>query len=252
MEPLKITDMLLTPGEGARPGRKITPIALVIHWTANTDKGADAVANRNYFNNWRNHPQHLASAHYIVDDRQIIRCIPEAEAAYHVGATAYTDKAKAAFAGNPNWQTLGIEMCVNSDGDFSQTCKNTIALVADILKRHGWGTDNLWRHYEITGKICPAFFVKDVTARVYGFKGAQAGWEQFIWDVTVELRRRLGEVPSGMFKDVGYHWAKEQVERVAKAGLMIGDGDGSFRPNDTITRAEVASVLDRLLTLLGR
>ncbi|MCG6197354.1 hypothetical protein H1215_09215 [Anoxybacillus sp. LAT_38] len=47
---MQIVDMLLT-NKNARPGTKITPRGLVIHWTANEGKGADAVANRNYFKN---------------------------------------------------------------------------------------------------------------------------------------------------------------------------------------------------------
>ncbi len=60
---MQITEMLLT-NPTARPGTKIVPKGLVIHWTANEKKGADAVANRNYFNK----PTTEASAHYIVDD----------------------------------------------------------------------------------------------------------------------------------------------------------------------------------------
>lgn len=251
MEPYEFREMLLTPNEGARPGRKNDPIAVVIHWTANTNRGADAVANRNYFNNWRNHPQHLASAHYIVDDQLVIQCVPENEAAYHVGANAYKDKAKAVFLGNPNYKTIGIEICVNSDGDFSKAYRNTVLLTANILRRYGWGTDRLWRHYDITGKNCPAFFVKDVTARVYGFQGADAGWDKFTWDVTMELRKRVGEA-LGMFKDIMYHWAKGPIERVAKEGLLKGDDKGCFNPDNGLTRAEFAVVLDRLLTLIGR
>lgn len=41
-------------------------------------------------------------------------------------------------------------------------------------------------------------------------------------------------------------WAKEAVAKVTKAGLMVGDDKGNFRPNDPITRAELAVVLQRL------
>jgi len=81
---MQITEMLLT-NPTARPGTKIVPKGLVIHWTANERKGADAVANRNYFNK----PTTEASAHYIVDDWQIVRCLPEIEMGYHVGAKSY-------------------------------------------------------------------------------------------------------------------------------------------------------------------
>lgn len=55
-----------------------------------------------------------------------------------------------------------------------------------------------------------------------------------------------GEVVA-LFKDINGLWAKEQIERVAKAGLLKGDDKGNFRPDDKLTRAEMAVVLDRLL-----
>ena len=252
MSQYEFKEVLLTPGEGARPGRKlINPIALVIHWTGNENKGANAIANRNYFENWRDHLNHLASAHYIVDDHQVVRCIPEDEVAYQVGAQQYQPKAVKTFAGNPNNQVIGIEMCVNYDGDFNKTYKNTIELAADILYRHGWGVDRLWRHYDVTGKTCPAYFVNDKKAKIFGYVNAAAGWDKFCLDVNIELRGRVEEVLA-MFKDINGHWAKESVDRLANLGLIKGDGQGNFRPDQPITRAETVVLLDRLLKLLGK
>ncbi|MBY0053041.1 N-acetylmuramoyl-L-alanine amidase [Brevibacillus agri] len=174
--------MLLT-NKNARPGTKITPRGLVIHWTANEGKGANAVANRNYFNK----PTTEASAHYIVDDKQIVRCLPEGEMAYHVGAKSYKPDALKLLSSYPNNCTIGIEMCVNQDGNFQKTYENTVVLAADILKRYGWGVDNLWRHFDITGKNCPAYFVSDDFARKYtGLTAAQA-WEKFKDDVQKKI-----------------------------------------------------------------
>ena len=62
----------------------------------------------------------------------------------------------------------------------------------------------------------------------------------------------LQEVLS-MFKDVpAKHWAAGSIERLAKLGIIKGDGQGNFRPDQPITRAEVAALLDRVLKLLGR
>jgi len=175
---MQITDMLLT-NKNARPGTKITPRGLVIHWTANEGKGANAVANRNYFNK----PTTEASAHYIVDDKQIVRCLPENEMGYHVGAKQYKPEAVAKLSSYPNNCTIGIEMCVNADGNFQETYRRTVELAADILKRHGWGVDRLWRHFDITGKNCPAYFVSDDYGRKYtGLTAAQA-WAKFKDDV---------------------------------------------------------------------
>ncbi len=180
---MQITEMLLT-NQTARPGTKIVPKGLVIHWTANEGKGADAVANRNYFNK----PTTEASAHYCVDDKQIVRCLPETEMGYHVGAKSYKPEALKQLSSYPNDCTIGIEMCVNQDGDFRAMYQRTVELAADILKRHGWSVDKLWRHYDITGKNCPAYFVSDDFARKYTGLTAQQAWAKFKADVQLALR----------------------------------------------------------------
>lgn len=178
MVSLKITEMLLT-NKTARPGTRITPNGLVIHWTANEGKGANAVANRNYFNKPTTEP----SAHYCVDDKQIVRCLPENEMGYHVGAKSYKPDALKRLSSYPNNCTIGIEMCVNSDGDFKKMYQNTLELAADILKRYGWGVDCLWRHFDITGKNCPAFFVGDDFAKRFTGLTAVQAWAKFKDDV---------------------------------------------------------------------
>lgn len=181
---VQIRQLLLTPGRGGRPGTKIIPKALVIHWTANMNKGADAVANRNYF---ENHSENKVSAHYVVDDTEIVQCIPEDEMAYHVGAKQYKSEALTRLSNYPNNCTIGIEICVNQEGIFNLALKNAVGLATDICRRYGWGKDRLWRHYDITGKNCPAFFLDDKIAWAYGFGSAQQGWERFKTDVELTL-----------------------------------------------------------------
>lgn len=43
------------------------------------------------------------------------------------------------------------------------------------------------------------------------------------------------------------HWAEAAIRRCGEAGLMLGDPDGRFRPDDKLSRAELATVLARLL-----
>lgn len=178
---MEIKQMLLTYGRGGRPGKKLTALkGVVIHWTANTGKGANAVANRNYF---ENNPDKKVSAHYIVDSIQIVQCIPDDEVAYHVGATSYKAEALSKLGSYPNAYCVGIEMCVNSDGDFNKTYANTVQLAAYLLNKYGLTADNLWRHYDVTGKDCPKYFADDATAKQYGFASAATGWKQFKEDV---------------------------------------------------------------------
>ncbi|RJG17850.1 S-layer homology domain-containing protein [Paenibacillus thiaminolyticus] len=47
------------------------------------------------------------------------------------------------------------------------------------------------------------------------------------------------------------HWAEASIRRVMDAGIMNGRNTG-FAPNESITRAEVAVVLDRILKQMGK
>jgi len=176
--PVPIIDMLLTKKIN-RPFKANTPKYLAVHWTANEGIGSDADNNARYFQRG----DRAASAHYCVDDHQIVRCIPENEVAYSVGALKYTEWAKKYIGAYPNNKVISIEMCVNADGKFWRMYSNTAHLCADILKRHGWSIDKLIRHYDVTGKVCPAFFVSDIAAKKFMCGTAHETWAAFRNDV---------------------------------------------------------------------
>ncbi len=58
---------------------------------------------------------------------------------------------------------------------------------------------------------------------------------------------QLQEVSNVEFKDKATFpaWAAESIEKVKEAGYMTGDDNGNFRPNDPVTRAELAVILAR-------
>lgn len=169
----RIDEQILTNHN--RPGRKLKKLkGIVIHWTANTSRGADAQANRNYFNR-SSHTTYnsdgriqksYASAHYIIDDHSIIRCIPDDEVAYHVGALTYKpigeEIREHRVADSPNNYLIGIEMCVNEGGDWDKTYRTTVELTRHLLDKHGLTVKNVYRHYDITGKLCPKMMVEEV------------------------------------------------------------------------------------------
>lgn len=231
---MQITDMLLT-NKNARPGTKIIPKGLALHWTANEGRGANALANRNYFNN----PTTEASAHYIVDDKQIIRCLPETEMGYHVGAKTYKPDALAKLSPYPNNCTIGIEMCVNQDGDFKAMYQRTVALAADILKHYGWGVDKLWRHYDITGKNCPAYFVSDDKAKQYTGLTALQAWEKFKQDVQCTIKGRANVDKPVENRQEGLKledWERDAglqaIDRLATKGLLNDPDEWKRRLTD--------------------
>ena len=183
---LPITDLLLTSTKN-RPATRRSGGAhyflrklkgVVIHWTANTGRGADARANRNYFNQGLR----FASAHYIVDDHEIVRCIPDNEVAYHVGGRFYKPMGEAIREEGltPNYFLIGIEMCVNSDGDWDKTYQNTVELTQHLLNKYSFTIRELYRHYDITGKLCPRMMIDE------------SDWQKFKMDVNAGLNFQVG------------------------------------------------------------
>ena len=59
-----------------------------------------------------------------------------------------------------------------------------------------------------------------------------------------------GLSPAGSFTDIAGHWAKDEIRQAAALGWITGYADGSFRPNQSITRAEAVTMLNRVLQRL--
>lgn len=144
---MEIIKSLLTPNEYSRPQTKLKTVThIVVHWVGNAS--STAKANRNYFESVKN-KKIYASAHYIIGlEGEILLCVPETEIAYH--------------AKEANSYSIGIENChPDWEGKFnSKTYASLINLCADLCIRYGLEPDKaLLRHYDVTQKICPKYYV---------------------------------------------------------------------------------------------
>ncbi len=174
---------------------------IVIHWTANPGKGANAKANRNYFNSG----VRAASAHYVVDADKIIQCVPDLEVAYHVGSKSYRPQGQRIMEGryNPNYFLIGIEMCINVDNDWDKTYQNTLDLTRYLLEKHHLTVKDLYRHYDITGKDCPKMmvdeplwkqFLKDMRGKGISLDIPFKSWENFKLDVNNTMEHQVPSI----------------------------------------------------------
>jgi hypothetical protein len=57
----------------------------------------------------------------------------------------------------------------------------------------------------------------------------------------------FGSVPHA-FTDLSGHWAERYVAAAAQKGWILGYPDGTFRPDQPITRAEAVTLINRMLT----
>ena len=151
----EIDQQLLTPNVNSRPGKKLKKVkGIVIHYTANP--GTDAQANRDYFESRKEEPdsvENKVSSHFVIGlDGTIIQCIPLEEMAY--------------ASNERNKDTISIECChSDKEGKFNQkTYRALIRLCAWLCDKYEIKKDNIIRHYDVTGKLCPLYYVKHTQA----------------------------------------------------------------------------------------
>lgn len=143
---VNVKTKLIETGTEARPGKKRKIKYIVIHETDNTSVGADAKNHATYLSE---NNKTSTSWHYTVDEKEIYHHIPDDEVAHH----AATEKG--------NLYGIGIELCVNQDGDFEKTFENAAKLVAYLLKEYNLGMADIKTHNDFSGKDCPHNILKD-------------------------------------------------------------------------------------------
>ena len=138
-----------------RIGRTGSIKYIVIHYTAND--GDTAKNNVDYYARTKNLQ---ASAHYFVDENEIWQGVKEGNTAYHCGANTY----KHPNCRNAN--SIGIELCSRQykDGTYyikPEVVSRAIELTKELMEKYNVPVENVIRHYDVTGKICPAPMVND-------------------------------------------------------------------------------------------
>lgn len=169
----RIRKELLPVNEFSRPGRKLVDVkGIGLHWTGNA--GATANDHVVYFKSLaKQNPNddeydRYAGAHYFVDIKgEIVQMIPDNEMAYHVGAREYKDDVLDKFNTTyPNNCLIGVEMChPDWSGEFTkETYDQTLRLVGFLIEHYDLTLDDVVRHYDVTGKVCPKWFVENEEA----------------------------------------------------------------------------------------
>lgn len=149
---------ILPLNEFSRPGTKLEKVnAIVVHYVGNP--GTTAEQNRGFYESIIETQETSVSSHYIVGmEGEIIQCVPLDEVSY--------------ASNNRNSDTIAVECCHPDDtGEFtSLTYASAVKLVAYLCYEFGLEPEtDVIRHYDITGKGCPRYFVNNEDAWI-GFK----------------------------------------------------------------------------------
>ena len=182
---------------------------LVIHYTANN--GDTVQNNLDYFS--RNAVG--ASAHYFVDENGYGQSVKDQDTAWHCGANSYRHKACR------NANSIGMELCSRKDsrGNYyfmDQTVYNAAALARQLMQTYGIDRAHVLRHYDVTGKRCPAPMVDNPTL-----------WENFLnlledktmtYAEAIEtVKEKTGLSDATMQFLTSYIWREDLLKKLAQA-----------------------------------
>lgn len=186
---------------------------VVVHYT-----GTDASAHNNLVYFSRNAAK--ASAHYFVDrDGTLRQSVSEADTAWHAGKFAM------------NQRSLGIE-CVSAGEDFSEEQVATLAaLTQALMAKYGIPAENVIRHYDVTGKECPAPYLDPAKWRALHERitegstapAARAQWVQKE-DGRWWYRHADGSYTAGDWELVDGRWYLFDAEGWMLTGWQMKDG----------------------------
>lgn len=167
-----------------RKGRTKPIQFIVIHYTSNDND--TAAGNVDYY---ARSAGLKASAHYYVSRNEVCQSVRETDTAYHCGATTYRHKA----CRNDN--SIGVELCSRYTGnikadkeagtvDFKKyyfekaVLERAANFVKELMQKYNIPVTNVIRHYDVTGKTCPAPFVMD-----------EKQWKEFLAMLTTPQKK---------------------------------------------------------------
>ena len=211
-------------------GRRARPVSfLVLHYVGAT---GGARNNAKYYGST---PYLGASAHYFVDHgpgAQVWESVPEDCVAWHCGRS--DGRYKHPLCRNAN--SIGIEMCCHLDAQGNWTIDEaTMAAAAElgreIMARYGIPLENVLRHYDVTGKLCPRPLIEENK------------WTAF------KARLEDDMVSYKTIEDVPASY-RPSVQKLLDKGVLKGYENGAIYVSEDLCRT--ITILDRLGLLDGR
>lgn len=161
MDKIRFRYLPIKYNHSSRRGTKLEYI--VVHDTGNPRKGAGAKNHYYYFSR----ANRKSSAHYFVDSLEIIQIVGDSRASWHCGDNQGFGTA---LNNVTNSNSIGVELCINSDGDYNKAYNNLIILIQNLMKFHNIPAEKVVRHYDVSRKNCPGTFKPNNWARWRDFK----------------------------------------------------------------------------------
>lgn len=234
---------------------------IVIHYTGN--KGDTAYNNAKYFKNGSRN----ASAHYFVDEDNIYLSVPETARAWHCGGSLQGSTGHSFYKVCTNDNSIGIEMCLlDKNGNIrNDTVETAITLTRSLMQKYSVTASNVIRHWDVTGKQCPAPFVGNDNSYWNNFK-SRILEEEIDMELLNELQSKIDALTARVVelessKEPVYatvnevpDWGRELIQSLVDRGLLassqINMPYSLLRTLVILSRADVFDEKDKVYTTI--
>ena len=187
---------------------------IVIHYTGND--GDTAMNNAKYYAG----NVVKTSAHYFVDDKEIVQSVDDLRVAWAVGGKKYPSCPQTGggtlYGKCKNVNSISIELCdAKKDGVYAPSTKTVaqaLELTKALMKKYNIPASNVIRHFDVTGKLCPAYWSGRENAGKWEseFHGKLAGP-----DYRAMLKARAGLVDATLDYLESYKYGSDLVRKLA-------------------------------------
>ena len=202
---------------------------IVMHYV-----GAVSTA-RNNGNYYGNTPHIGASAHFFVDEHEIVASVPLTMSAGHCGVDYSGGKAPFWHkdgVDSTNRRSIGIEMCCKKDANGNwyiepETVTRTVALVKWLMQEFNIPIDHVIRHYDVCWKTCPEPWVR-----------FPEQWQDFKRRLTEEKEE---EEEMQRFKSVAElpAYYRDPVEKLVEMGIIKGRAPDNLDITEDMVRVAI-------------
>ena len=192
---------------------------IVIHDTGNTGAGADAKSHFQYFNGGNRG----SSADIFVDDTSAWYVNDYTEYySWHCG----DGRGK---YGITNQNSVGVEMCVNADGDYEAAMRNTAEVVRELMQALNIPQGRVVRHYDASRKNCPKSMMGDDWKLWNRFK-QELTKEELTMNQYEELKAKIDKLENPMIYNYIDEnmpdWARPTIQKLVDKGILKGEENG--------------------------
>ena len=202
---------------------------IVMHYV-----GAVSTA-RNNGNYYGNTPHIGASAHFFVDEHEIVASVPLTMSAGHCGVDYSGGKAPFWHKDgidSTNRRSIGIEMCCKKDSKGNwyiepETVTRTVALVKWLMQEFNIPVEHVIRHYDVCWKTCPEPWVR-----------FPEQWQDFKRRLTEEKEE---EEEMQRFKTVAElpAYYRDPVEKLVEMGVIKGRAPDNIDITEDMVRVAI-------------